>query len=175
MELSEIKNLRKNAGITQEQLAKLSGVSQAIISRIEAGTVDPAYSSVMKIFKALENIKQSGCAADIMTKSVYAIRSSDKISKAVRIMKTKKISQLPVIDDGKIVGMVSERDISHSLLERKTFVNEIMSEPSPIVNKNAPIELLAYLLDTSPAVIVFNKGSISGLVTRADMMKMIKK
>jgi predicted transcriptional regulator len=175
MELSGIKNIRKSTGITQEQLARLSGVSQAIISRIEAGTVDPSYSSVMKIFKALESVKVSGCASEIMTKHVYSIHSNDKISKAVRIMKARKISQLPVIDDGKIIGIVSEKEVAHSLLEKKNVVKEIMTEPPPIVGKNAPIELLSYLLDTSPAVIVYDKGSISGIVTRADMMKMVRK
>jgi transcriptional regulator with XRE-family HTH domain len=50
-----LRDARKRRGITQEQLERESGVSQAVISRIERGDVlDPASSTVMKLAAALD-------------------------------------------------------------------------------------------------------------------------
>src|SRR3989338_5241600 len=50
-EITEIKIMRKRHGLTQTQLAKLSGVSQSLIAKLEAGIIDPSYSNVKKIMK----------------------------------------------------------------------------------------------------------------------------
>ena len=43
-ELNEISRLRKQLGLTQAELAKLSGVSQSLIAKLEAGKIEPSYS-----------------------------------------------------------------------------------------------------------------------------------
>jgi transcriptional regulator with XRE-family HTH domain len=49
-----LKEARTDKGLTQEQLEQLSGVSQAVISKIERGEVlDPASSTVLKLAEAL--------------------------------------------------------------------------------------------------------------------------
>jgi len=45
---------RKELGLTQSKLAASAGVSQSIIAKIEAGSVDPSYSVVQRLFSALE-------------------------------------------------------------------------------------------------------------------------
>ena len=49
-DIKEIKILRKKLEITQNELAKKSGVSQSLIAKIESSNIDPAYSSIKKIF-----------------------------------------------------------------------------------------------------------------------------
>ncbi len=54
-------------------------------------------------------------ARDVMTKGVTWCRDSDSTSAAVRLMETKHIRRLPVIDEKKrMVGMLSLGDISHA-------------------------------------------------------------
>ncbi len=48
---------------------------------------------------------------DIMTKPIITIRKDDPLEKAAMIINKKKIRKLPVIDDGKIVGLLSENNI----------------------------------------------------------------
>ena len=49
-----LRDARKRRGLTQEQLESESGVSQAVISKLERGDVtDPASSTVLKLAKAL--------------------------------------------------------------------------------------------------------------------------
>ncbi len=54
-------------------------------------------------------------ARDVMTKDVIWCRDSDSTAAAVRLMETKHIRRLPVIDEKKrMVGMLSLGDISHA-------------------------------------------------------------
>jgi predicted transcriptional regulator len=51
----ELKNARKDCGLTQGDLADKIDMSQAMLSRIERGDVDPTISTVRKICLALED------------------------------------------------------------------------------------------------------------------------
>lgn len=54
-------------------------------------------------------------ARDVMTKGIVYCRDSEDLDDALRIMESKKIRRLPVIDEKKrMVGMLSLGDISHS-------------------------------------------------------------
>lgn len=58
-------------------------------------------------------------ARDIMTKGVIWCRDSDNAGEAARIMETKQVRRLPVIDENKrMVGMLSLGDISHAAPQR---------------------------------------------------------
>ncbi len=49
---------------------------------------------------------------DIMTTDVYTVSSSNDVTTASDIMANDKIRRLPVIDDGKVVGLISIGDIA---------------------------------------------------------------
>ncbi len=58
-------------------------------------------------------------ARDVMTKGVIWCRDSDNAAEAVRLMETKHVRRLPVIDQNKrMVGMLSLGDISHAASQR---------------------------------------------------------
>ena len=58
-------------------------------------------------------------ARDVMTKGVIWCRDSDSAAEAVRLMETKHIRRLPVIDEKKrMVGMLSLGDISYAASQR---------------------------------------------------------
>lgn len=52
----------------------------------------------------------------IMSKTVYSISPQDSIYEAVRLMLEKKISGLPVLDNGSLVGMLTTSDILKAFL-----------------------------------------------------------
>jgi CBS domain-containing protein len=52
---------------------------------------------------------------EVMTKDVITCSPADPISKIVKLMSEKCISGLPVIDNGKLVGIVTEGDIAKIL------------------------------------------------------------
>jgi len=54
-------------------------------------------------------------ARDVMSKGIFYCRDSEELDDALRIMETKKVRRLPVIDENKrMVGMLSLGDISHA-------------------------------------------------------------
>jgi CBS domain-containing protein len=58
-------------------------------------------------------------ARDVMSKGITWCRDSDDATEAARIMESKKIRRLPVIDANKrMVGMLSLGDMSHSASQR---------------------------------------------------------
>ncbi len=55
-------------------------------------------------------------ARDVMSRGITFCRDTEDVDDAIRIMETKKIRRLPVIDENKrMVGMLSMGDISHGL------------------------------------------------------------
>ena len=183
--LSEIKPRRKELKITQTELAKRAGVSQALIARIESGNVDPSYSKIKAIFEALESFteKEEIKAKDIMAKGVFGVQGTETVEEATKIMKKYKISQMPVFEENKnkIIGGLSEKTIVdrlvigddlHKLSERK--VQEVMDDAFPLVGRGTAISLISVLLEHSPAVIVADKGEYIGIITKADLLRLIK-
>ena len=181
--LPEIKRLRKELKITQEELARKSGVSQALIARIESGNVDPSYSKIKSIFEVLESFseKEEIKASDIMAKGVFGVLGSETVEEAADIMKKYKISQIPVFENNKIIGSVSEKTIFsklitgenlHKLSKRKVI--DVMDDAFPSVSKETKLSVISVLLKHSSAVIVADKGEYIGIITKADLLKFIK-
>jgi transcriptional regulator with XRE-family HTH domain len=48
-----LRELREKAGLTQEALARLAGLSTFTVSKLEQGGVDPSWSTVKKLARAL--------------------------------------------------------------------------------------------------------------------------
>ncbi|MEM0360769.1 MAG: helix-turn-helix domain-containing protein, partial [Candidatus Diapherotrites archaeon] len=61
--------MRKKLGLTQCHLSRISGVSQSMIAKIEAGRVSPGYEKARRLLEALteEGKKKEARAADIMS------------------------------------------------------------------------------------------------------------
>ncbi|MBI4451806.1 CBS domain-containing protein [Candidatus Woesearchaeota archaeon] len=172
-ELDEIKKVRKKIGLTQTQLANRAGVSQSLIAKIESGRIDPTYTKTQKIFAALSELekKEETKANQIMTARLISVSPSDSIREAIAKMKKFQISQLPVIDNHKLVGLVSESTILEAMLNSKgNHVEDVMQESPPIVSKTTSVQVVSSLLKHFPMVIVSEGGKLVGLITKSDLL-----
>jgi len=172
-ELEEIKKIRKRLGMTQTELANRAGVSQSLIAKIESGRIDPTYTKTKKIFTALSEMekKEEIKAGQIMTSKIISISPNAPIKEAIGKMKKFQISQLPVIDDSKLVGLVSESTILDALLNPKgAEVREVMQEAPPIISKTTSIQVVSNLLRHYPVVVVSEEGKLIGLITKSDLL-----
>lgn len=177
-ELDEIKKIRKGSGLTQSELAKIAGVSQSLIAKTEAGLIDPAYSKMKKIFDALDAISKEKelKAFEIMNKNIIALSPFDSIKNAIKKMKKYEISQMPVIENNKAVGFVSESIVLDSLIQQKgKIVSDIMEDSPPIFSMDASITLVSNLLRSYPIVLISEKGKLKGVITKADVLRKIYK
>lgn len=59
----------------------------------------------------IESIDNAITIEEIMTHNPITITSDDLLTTAIEILSTKKFQALPVVDDGKVVGMVTTRDV----------------------------------------------------------------
>lgn len=182
-ELREIQEFRKKHGLTQTELAKLAGVSQSLIAKIESNKIDPTYTNIKKIFSAIEclNQKKELKAADIINKNIFSIKANDSLKEATKIMKSKGISQVPVVDQKHhdlFIGMISEAKILEAIMNNASpdsKVSEFMTECPPIIAKDSTISLIGSLLKYSPMIIVKDKGKTVGIITKADLLGRVYK
>jgi len=172
-DISEIKIIRKRLGLTQSYLAQISGVSQSLIAKIEAGTLDPKFSNAKKIFAALNQLKEKEDikASQLMRRKIIKVSTKDDVIKAVKQMKNHGISQVPVIENNQLVGYISDSIIIDSLMKNKHMnIGEIMQDPPPVISKNASLGVITGLLRHYPFVMVSEKGMLNGIITKADVL-----
>ena len=183
--IPEIRKMRKNLGISQKELAGLTGVSQSYIARLEKGEINPTYEKIRKIYEILN---QNGSRANsldltvskIMSPMLITASSSDTVVHALTIMRDKGYSQLPVLEQRRVVGTITEADINDLLVKGKSIeslknmiVKDIMGPALPQVDKSSPVSMIYPILKFSNAVLIFSAGELKGIVTKADVLKAV--
>lgn len=170
-----MRSLRKEARMTQEELAKRVGITQAHIAKIENEKVNPTLSTVNKIMTVLKS-SQTIKSKKLMVKKVIAVDPKDSVYKTVKLMRKYEISQLPVIKDRVCVGSINEKVVLKNLdrdLSSAT-VEDIMAEPLPIVSSGNNIDMIKLLLEHQPAVLISDRGKIIGIITKSDLLSLLK-
>ena len=177
----DLKKMRHELGLTQNNLASRAGVSQPLIARIEAGDVDPRLSTLRKIFNAFDSARKERLEVrTIMHTPVIHTSSDHSIEQAARIMEEHGFSQMPVIDKGVPVGSISTDSIVHSMTDQDLKkvshfpVSEIMDESFPTVSPGTDANSVSRMVEQHPAVLVLEMGKVVGVVTKHDIMKMLR-
>jgi predicted transcriptional regulator len=185
-EIDEIRLLRRQLGLTQQELAKMAGVSQSLIAKIERGLVQPSYGNVKRLVEALEAERNrrhpAVTAGATCSKSIVYAEAMDTVREAANLMRKHGFSQVPVRRRGQIVGSVSDRILSEALATAenpetvgKRRVEEVMAEPFPQVPDTTPLKVASGLLHYAPAVLVTKAGEPVGILTKSDLLKVLIK
>jgi len=111
--------------------------------------------------------------AQLMTQNPVTVQPNDPLECAYKKMKTGRFRQVPVLDQGKLIGIVTDRDMRQYLghLDR-TNVEAVMS-PLPLsVCPATPVEQAAQLLVTNKigSLPVVESGKLVGIITASDML-----
>lgn len=175
-DLSSIARERRALGLSQRELARMAGVSQSLISKVERGQIVPSYEVAVRIFEALEVARRRrGCtkAAEVMSSPVVRISPADTVGRAIEIMEERGISQLPVMVGERVLGSVTEDGLIRRLssISPGSRVEEVMDEAFPILPSDASLSLLREMLLLYPAILVQERGRIAGIVTKSDLLK----
>ena len=181
---SEIKKIRKSLEITQAQLAAESGISQSTIAKIEKGTISASYVTIVKLFETLDDMRNNErkdvYASDVASKDIVSIQSNLTVRDASELMKSTGYSQLPVLEGEIPVGSISERGIFELIRGGRTMeelsrkpINKVMGESYPVVTESTPMRTVTTLMTNVNAVLVAKKGKIVGVITNADLLKLI--
>lgn len=126
-----------------------------------------------------------------MTPNPIVIDPELSILDALHIMKEKKVRRLPVVAHGKLVGIVTERDLRESpslkatslsiyelnYLLAKTPVKEVMTKDPITVTPDTTIEEAAVIMRDNEisGLPVVEDGKVVGIVTETDIFDMLVK
>jgi cystathionine beta-synthase len=125
-----------------------------------------------------------GDLRDVITRrysdrAVVTLGPTDTLLVAYARMKLYDVSQLPVLEGGKVVGMIDESDLLLAAIHDETRlrlpVRDVMSTRLQTVDVKMPIpELLAYL-DKGYVPIVMAGEEFIGLITRIDLLNHLRR
>jgi predicted transcriptional regulator len=176
--LTGLRRRRVALGIPLRELARAVGRSDATLSRVERGQIRPSYELVEKIDAYLE--RREGLATpkltvgDVMNRSLVTVDASAPLAVAASRMEAGGFSQLPVVDEGRVVGSVSETAVLRAVAQstaRRARVRDSLETAYPIVDEGFPADLLPPVLGRYPAVLVMHRGELLGIVTKADLIR----
>jgi CBS domain-containing protein len=111
-------------------------------------------------------------------REVATVSADARLSEAVRILGEKRIGALPVVEGGRIVGIMSERDLIYCLKDHGAEVLEwpvsrVMTSPAITVDPSTQV-LSALALITQKRVRhlpVVSGGELVGIVSIGDLVK----
>ncbi len=109
----------------------------------------------------------------VMTKHPETIRPDDTLAKAKEMMDAGEFRGLTVTVDGRVVGMLTERDLhGHGGYLHSTRVDAAMKSPVITVHTNTSVEDAAHLMlkHKISGLPVVDDGKLVGIVTTSDML-----
>jgi CBS domain-containing protein len=111
-------------------------------------------------------------------KTVYTISPAASVFDAVKLMAEKNIGALPVMEGGKIVGVITERDYARKIVlmarsSKETPVREIMTSQVMYVRTHQTSEECMALMTENRVrhLPVMDQGKLIGLVSIGDLVK----
>lgn len=125
---------------------------------------------------------------DWMTKDPVTITDETSMMKAIHMMKERRFRRLPVLRDGKLVGLVTDRDLKEASPSKATTldvhelyyllaelqIKEIMSRNPVSVSPEDTVEHAAQLMlekTISGLPVVEDDGHLVGIITQSDVFK----
>lgn len=115
-----------------------------------------------------------------VTRQPWTIRRDAPLTQAKDLMTEHKIRHLPVLEGGKLVGIVSERDILQlerlRQLDDQFTVEDAMVEDVYAVDSEQPTDEVVEAMATNKygaAVVCDRRGSIEGIFTTVDGMQVL--
>lgn len=119
---------------------------------------------------------------DWMSPDPMTVEPSAEVAEARRLMGTYGVRHLPVTEHGRVVGMLSDRDVRAPLIQPTAASSEdrregqvvasLMSTPVHVVQIDDEIEAAARLMLSRriSAVPVLDEGKLVGLITTTDCL-----
>lgn len=123
-----------------------------------------------------------------MTANPFTLTSNATVADASETMRTHKFRRLPIVENGKLVGIVTDRDLREvspspattlsifelNYLLAKMMVKDIMKKDVLTIQASATIEeaaLLMYKNKIGGLVVVDEHNSVVGVITETDIFK----
>jgi cystathionine beta-synthase len=137
----------------------------------------------MRENRFLESEWGEGTVEDVLRakrmRGVITASPSDRMTEVVKLMKKHNISQLPVLEKGKLLGMITEVDLLNHMVheaphrKEETIKPLVSTEHLEVVGMNTPIEALAEIFSRGHVAVVLDEDKVSGVVTKIDLIDLL--
>ncbi|MGE5306778.1 MAG: CBS domain-containing protein [Alphaproteobacteria bacterium] len=133
---------------------------------------------------------KEGVVREIMMGSPVTLKPGDTLDLANDVISLGRIRHIPVLDDGRLVGLLSERDLigaaanqifglkqkSKSALLKTVLIKDVMKKKVVTVAPNTTIKDAAHLMATKRigCVPVVTEGALVGLLTTTDILRYVE-
>jgi CBS domain-containing protein len=128
---------------------------------------------------------------EIMMGSPVTLKPDDTLNLANDVISLGRIRHIPIVDDGRLVGLLSERDLlgsatnqifglkhkNKAALLKSVKINEVMKKRVITVAPDTPIKDAAHLMADKKigCVPVVSAGALVGLVTTTDILRYVER
>ena len=116
--------------------------------------------------------------AHAMIKNVVTIEAGQNVLQAAVLMGEKRVSSLPIVSKGKLIGIVTEKDmvlrvVARGLNGKKLLVEEIMSYPVAVTSPETQLEEATKLMLSKGVrkLPVVEDGHVVGILSLTDVAK----
>ena len=111
-------------------------------------------------------------------REVISLDLNDRIDRATELFRLHGISQMPVLDAGKLAGILTESDLLHHLVSgratKDTIVAEVMERKVSTVAMHASSGELPRIFERGEvAIVVDDQRSVIGILTKMDLIEML--
>jgi CBS domain-containing protein len=122
-------------------------------------------------------------ARDVMTAPVFIVSPSDTIAHVRNLMVKHRISRVLVMDEGKLTGILTKKDIAYRLRQRgaawrhrspdQIKVSGLATGDPVVVAPDTGLGAVAqiFVAKNISCVPVMENGSVAGIVTKSDLMR----
>ena len=134
---------------------------------------------------------KEGAVREIMTGSPVTLKPEDTLDLANDVISLGRIRHIPVVEDGRLVGLLSERDLigaaattifglkqkRKSALLKTVLIKDVMKKRVISVKPDTPIKDAAHLMADKKigCVPVVESGALVGLLTTTDILRYVER
>jgi len=107
--------------------------------------------------------------------SIICVSPAENLVRAIALMQRYSISQLPVIEDDRVVGSLNEASVMKLLHDginfRQQQIGAVMGKPLPVIDAETDVsEAFRILLSGASGIVVVQDGIPRGVITRWDLV-----
>jgi cystathionine beta-synthase len=115
---------------------------------------------------------------DTGTPDLVVIEAGQTVREALSLITGHDIGQLPVVDDGKNMGAITEESLMARVIDDPGILDapvaDFMDEPFPEIEPDTTLDAVGRLLTRqTPAAVVRENGALTGIITRYDMVRQL--
>jgi len=167
------KNIRVNIPLVSAAMDTVTEANMAIALAREGGI--GVIHRNMTPERELQEVIAVKQAEELIERDVLYVQDTATVSDAERLMHQYSIGGVPVVDKGKIIGIVSRRDVRAIVQKRgDERITTIMTKKPIVANEDITAEKALEIMYTNKVErlpVVNKKGKLLGIITMQDILE----